>query len=127
MSRAAYATLPITPETNEPCERADEPGVESMAAPPADCSEYDRIYAVSRDDILTYYATGELTDDLRDWPYQLGAPVIDGDVLPADPWGVAAPAASRDVPLLIGSNKDEAAIYFARYPNAGALSEPLDP
>jgi len=53
--------------------------LEDVASPPADCSEHDRIFVVSRDDILRYYRTGELTDDLRDWPHQLGAPVIDGD------------------------------------------------
>ena len=49
------------------------------ANPPADCSDHDRIYSVSREDIVRYYQTGELTEDLRDWPHQLGAPVIDGD------------------------------------------------
>jgi len=53
--------------------------LEDAARPPQDCSEYDRIYVVSRSDIERYYAVGELTDDLRDWPHQLGAPVIDGD------------------------------------------------
>ncbi|GAB5536672.1 MAG: hypothetical protein Rubg2KO_29210 [Rubricoccaceae bacterium] len=47
--------------------------------PPADCSSYDRIYVVSRDDIARYYQSGELTEDLRDWPHPLGAPVLDGD------------------------------------------------
>src|SRR5690554_4358686 len=47
--------------------------------PPDDCSAYDRIYRVSRGDIARYYATGEMTDDLRDWPAHLGAPVLDGD------------------------------------------------
>ncbi|GAB5536671.1 MAG: hypothetical protein Rubg2KO_29200 [Rubricoccaceae bacterium] len=46
---------------------------------PADCSAHDRIYVVSREDIRQYYITGTATDDLRDWPHQLGAPVIDGD------------------------------------------------
>ncbi len=47
--------------------------------PPADCAAYDRIYRVSRGDVARYYATGEMTDDLRDWPVHLGAPVLDGD------------------------------------------------
>ncbi|GAB5519042.1 MAG: hypothetical protein RhofKO_12930 [Rhodothermales bacterium] len=47
--------------------------------PPADCSDYDRMYSVYAEDIHTYEADGTLTDDLRDWPYDLGAPVIDGD------------------------------------------------
>ncbi|GAB5537138.1 MAG: hypothetical protein Rubg2KO_33870 [Rubricoccaceae bacterium] len=53
--------------------------LEDAASPPTDCSEHDRIYLVSRSDIEQYYRTGELTDDLRDWPHQLGAPVLDGD------------------------------------------------
>ena len=47
--------------------------------PPLDCLEYDRIYSVYRGDVVRYIQTGELTDDLRDWPVELGAPVIDGD------------------------------------------------
>ncbi|GAB5517987.1 MAG: hypothetical protein RhofKO_02380 [Rhodothermales bacterium] len=47
--------------------------------PPDDCSEYDRLYSVYDSDIRAYEAEGTLTDDLRDWPYHLGAPVIDGD------------------------------------------------
>jgi len=47
--------------------------------PPEDCSEYDRIYRVSRGDVARYHETGEATDDLRDWPADLGAPVLDGD------------------------------------------------
>ena len=54
------------------------------ATPPADCSLYDRIYAVSREDVQRYLATGEATDDLRDWPVELGAPVLDGDGDPAN-------------------------------------------
>ena len=47
--------------------------------PPKDCSVYDRIYRVSRGDVARYHETGEATDDLRDWPAHLGAPVLDGD------------------------------------------------
>ena len=44
-----------------------------------DCSVYDKIYVVSRTDIQAYDAGGAPTPDLRDWPADLGAPVIDGD------------------------------------------------
>lgn len=47
--------------------------------PPEDCYRYDRIYRVSRGDIARYDKTGIATDDLRDWPVDLGAPVLDGD------------------------------------------------
>ncbi|WP_457652572.1 T9SS type A sorting domain-containing protein [Rhodocaloribacter sp.] len=47
--------------------------------PPADCAPYDRIFKVSDDDLRAFDRDGTLTDDLRDWPYDLGAPVVDGD------------------------------------------------
>ncbi len=46
---------------------------------PTDCSAYDRIFVVSREDVAQYLRTGEATDDLRDWPVDWGAPVLDGD------------------------------------------------
>jgi len=66
-------------------------------APPADCSAYDHIYSVYRDDILHYNQTGEATADLAGWPWQLGAPVLDGDGNP-DNYDLEA----GDRPALIG-------------------------
>ncbi|MEO0556811.1 MAG: hypothetical protein AAF170_01375 [Bacteroidota bacterium] len=71
--------------------------LEDAANPPEDCSDQDRIYIVSREDIVHYYNTGELTDDLRDWPHHLGAPVLDGD---GDPTNYNLRAG--DEPNLIG-------------------------
>ena len=53
--------------------------LEEAASPPMDCTTYDRIYQVSRNDVARYLATGRMTDDLRDWPVEAGAPVVDGD------------------------------------------------
>jgi para-nitrobenzyl esterase len=44
--------------------------------------------------------------------YNFG-PVIDGGVLPSQPFDPAAPSVSDDVPLLIGDTKDESAIFLA--------------
>jgi para-nitrobenzyl esterase len=44
--------------------------------------------------------------------YNFG-PVIDGKVLPAQPFDPAASALSDDVPLMIGGTKDESAIFLA--------------
>lgn len=44
-----------------------------------DCSPYDRVYSVGIRDLLLYDELGIVTDDLRDWPVDLGAPVVDGD------------------------------------------------
>ena len=49
---------------------------------PNDCSPFDKIYKISRADVQVYEDKGEITLDLRDWPYVLGAPVIDGDGIP---------------------------------------------
>ncbi|MGH2602353.1 MAG: carboxylesterase/lipase family protein, partial [Dehalococcoidia bacterium] len=51
------------------------------------------------------------------------APVVDGSYLPAHPFDrVAAPTAAN-VPLLIGSNKDEAALFLAGDPRRRRLEE----
>src|SRR5688572_24828403 len=46
---------------------------------PDDCSAYDRIWRVSRHDVAEYYRTGVAARDLAEWPFDLGAPVLDGD------------------------------------------------
>ena len=50
--------------------------LDDNGVPPADCSEYDRLYKVSRTDVQEYLATGVTTPDLRDWPTGLGAPTL---------------------------------------------------
>src|SRR5690606_8228303 len=52
--------------------------------PPADCAEYDRLWKVSRTDIELYEQTGMAVPDLAEWPFHLGAPVLDGDGDPAN-------------------------------------------
>lgn len=47
--------------------------------PPNDCLPYDRIYEITRADILAYNDSGKTSGNLRDWPWHLGAPVLDGD------------------------------------------------
>lgn len=47
--------------------------------PPDDCSRYDRIYKINLDDVLSYEASGILTNDLLEWPTGLGAPTVDRD------------------------------------------------
>ncbi|MFV1980805.1 MAG: hypothetical protein ACC655_06605, partial [Rhodothermia bacterium] len=51
---------------------------------PADCSAFDRMYKVQKQDILDYEDTGVASSDLADWPFQLGAPVLDGNGNPND-------------------------------------------
>lgn len=51
------------------------------------------------------------------------APVVDGRHLPQHPFTPAAPAQSRDVPVLIGFNKDEWTIFNTGEPWFGQLAE----
>jgi para-nitrobenzyl esterase len=51
------------------------------------------------------------------------APVVDGGVLPRDPFTPDAPAQSRDIPILIGWNKDEWTIFSTGEPWFGSLTD----
>jgi para-nitrobenzyl esterase len=51
------------------------------------------------------------------------APVVDGGVLPRDPFTPDAPPQGWNVPLLIGTNKDEAALFMASQPWFGKLTD----
>ncbi|HEX2560873.1 carboxylesterase/lipase family protein [Phenylobacterium sp.] len=51
------------------------------------------------------------------------APVVDGLVLPRDPFTPDAPQQSADIPLMIGTNKDEMTLFMASEPWFGKLTE----
>jgi para-nitrobenzyl esterase len=51
------------------------------------------------------------------------APVVDGEVLPRDPFTPDAPAQSADIPLLIGTTKDEMTLFMASEPWFGKLTD----
>ena len=45
----------------------------------ADPGAYDRIYKVTRKEVIAYDQGEAPSKDMTDWPWQLGAPVLDGD------------------------------------------------
>lgn len=45
----------------------------------ADCTPYDRIWKINRSDLVTLNTGGAPTTDILEWPWNLGAPVTDGD------------------------------------------------
>jgi para-nitrobenzyl esterase len=51
------------------------------------------------------------------------APVVDGKVLPTQPWDPKAPDISADVPVMIGINKTEMTLFMASAPWFGKLDE----
>ena len=52
------------------------------------------------------------------------SPVVDGVVLPVDPFIPSAPAISKSIPIVIGWNKDEMTLFNAAEPWFGKLTEP---
>ena len=54
-------------------------GADARPVDPNDCSAFDRMWKVTRADIVSYEAGNEAARDLLEWPFELGAPVIDGD------------------------------------------------
>lgn len=53
--------------------------IKSSEQPLYDCSAYDRLAVIYRDDIERYERSGHVSTNLATWPWQWGAPVIDGD------------------------------------------------
>jgi para-nitrobenzyl esterase len=51
------------------------------------------------------------------------APCIDGIALPRDPFHPDAPAVSADVPVMVGTNKDEATLFLLSDPKFGEMTE----
>ena len=50
-------------------------------------------------------------------------PCVDGIALPRDPFNPDAPAISADVPVMIGTNKDEATLFLFADPRFGDYTE----
>ncbi|QIG80804.1 carboxylesterase/lipase family protein [Stakelama tenebrarum] len=51
------------------------------------------------------------------------APVVDGRSLPRDPFAPDAPATAHDIPVLVGSTKDEATLFSIVDPLFGTMTE----
>lgn len=51
------------------------------------------------------------------------SPVVDGRSLPTDPFSPAAPEISRNIPIIVGTTKDEAALFLAADPAFGKMTE----
>lgn len=65
------------------------------------------------------YASVKVPGDVM----RLYAPVVDGAALPRDPFEPDASPLNADVPVLIGTNKDEATLFMLGHPKFGAFDE----
>ncbi|MFC9842824.1 carboxylesterase/lipase family protein [Streptomyces sp. NPDC060223] len=50
------------------------------------------------------------------------APVVDGEVLPQDPWRALADGAAREVPLIVGHNRDEFRLFHVVRGQVGQIT-----
>ena len=71
--------------------------LDEAGRPPDDCSAYDRVWEIRRDDIRAFIEQGAVSENLQAWPWHLGAPVLDGD---GDPTNYDLEGG--DLPLLRG-------------------------
>ncbi len=53
--------------------------LDDQGNPPSDCSGFDRVFKVSKEDVIAYEGSGVATPDLQDWPTGLGAPTLDAE------------------------------------------------
>ena len=51
------------------------------------------------------------------------APVVDGGILPAQPWDPEAPSTAKNIPVMIGINRDEMTLFMASAPWFGRLDD----
>ena len=56
--------------------------IDNNGNPPVDCTIYDKIWEIRSVDFELYESEGIFSKNMRSWPWELGAPVIDGDGIP---------------------------------------------
>lgn len=69
------------------------------------------------------FAAGDLVAPRGGTPPGMFSPVVDGRVLPAHPFDPVATPTAADIPLLIGSNKDETTFMMKDDPRFGKYDE----
>lgn len=82
----------------------------------------DKLAILSSDEILNAAIAAEAKAGPRGRAAFRLAPVVDGKVLPQNPFLPTAPEQSRDIPVMIGWNKDEMSIFNAGAPWFGTLT-----
>lgn len=86
-----------------------------MASLGIDRSSLDRLHELPMAQLLAAQVQLERADRLQGEMPRAFGPVVDGTVLPRHPFDPDAPAASRDVPLIIGTTLDERAYRMVNF------------
>lgn len=77
----------------------------------------DRLHSLTSVQII------EANAKINENPLGGWAPVVDGHVLPHHPFDPVAPALSAHIPIMIGTNKDEATLFLLADPTVHTLNE----
>ncbi len=100
-----------------PREQATRQAEKLLKALDIPTNEVERLESVPLEQIFA--ANAEVNrNPLRGW-----RPVVDGQALPQHPFAPTAPAISAGVPLIIGTNKDEATLFLFNDRDLPALDE----
>jgi para-nitrobenzyl esterase len=97
-------------------------GIQPTAAALADVPPEQLLDAVAHLDrrMPTFNRWGRLAHSLT--PF---SPVVDGEVLPTDPWTGLAAGASGEIPLLVGHNRDEARLFLGLSGSLGTITDAM--
>ncbi|MBI1407944.1 MAG: carboxylesterase family protein [Caulobacter sp.] len=106
-----------------PAERADQLRKDLMAELGLADGDVAGLRAVAADKLAMAAYAAEKKQPGAGFDRAGFAPVVDGKVLPTQPWDPKAPDISADVPVLIGINKDEMTLFMASAPWFGKLDE----
>lgn len=58
--------------------------LDENGTPPNSCEHYDNVWQIGREDIVAYLDSNIVTENMANWPWQFGAPVVDGDGNPTN-------------------------------------------
>ncbi len=95
--------------------------LDAQGQPPSDCTPYDRIAALRLAD-LNALRQGVVTEAVRAWPWQWGAPVVDGDGVPGN-----YNLAGGDRPELLGTESHWWVMNaMGPHPRTGSKPFPLE-
>jgi para-nitrobenzyl esterase len=89
--------------------------LDALGVKPGDLGKLETISAAAIQDAAAGVAAGN--------PMQGFSPCVDGEALPRDPFHPDAPAISASVPVMIGTNKDEATLFIRSHPKFGEFTE----
>jgi para-nitrobenzyl esterase len=89
--------------------------LDALGVKPGELGKLETISAAAIQDAAAGVAAGN--------PMQGFSPCVDGEALPRDPFHPDAPAISAAVPVMIGTNKDEATLFIRAHPKFGEFTE----